>query len=231
MNIDFLTQCGRVKRTSVQMMLDRGYDVSDEQWILDAQKTDLEISLVFLKQSALNNVSFCSSLSKLYKSVDNPILAVHFLDRNFDESKQRDKMVSTDQFKSVIREFSKQRATKCLLIVPTKLSPQARKEAARSNLGIMLHEELKFNVAHHCMVPKHVAVSKQDADVFYASRKIDASQLPIIRDTDPVAKYYGYSKGTLVKIERPGWTVFRVVGGGDHDDDLAGDAALPEEDD
>jgi hypothetical protein len=36
----------------------------------------------------------------------------------------------------------------------------------------------------------------------------------LLRESDAVAKYYGYAKGTLVKIERPGWTVYRVVGSG-----------------
>ena len=222
MNIDFLTQCGRVKKTSVEMMRDRGYDVKDELWILDptSKRSDLAISLVYLKRSAKNNVSLCSSLGNVYFALntntnDSPSsIAVHFLDRNFDENRQRDKMVSTEQFKAVLREYSKQKANKCLLIVPTKLSPQARKEASRSNLGIMHHDELKFNVARHCMVPKHIGISKEDAEIFFESRKIDSHQLPLLRESDPVAKYYGYAKGTLVKIERPGWTVYRVVGSG-----------------
>jgi len=225
MNIDFLTQCGRVKRTSVEMMRDRGYNIDDEVWVLDVKRNDLSISLVFLKKAAERGISLCSSFSSLYRAMpgqaDIPLcLAVHFLDRNFDENKQRDKMVSTEQFKAILREYSKQSANKCLLIVPTKLSPQARKEASRSNLGIMHHDELKFNVARHCMVPKHTAVSKEDAAVFYESRKIDMHQLPLLRESDPVAKYYGYAKGTLVRVERPGWTVYRVVGSGGGENSL-----------
>jgi hypothetical protein len=34
----------------------------------------------------------------------------------------------------------------------------------------------------------------------------------LLRESDPIAKYYGYPKGTLVQIERPGWNVYRVVG-------------------
>lgn len=239
MNIDFLSQCGRVKKTSVEMMRDRGYDIKDEVWVLDVKKSDLSISLTFLKRAAERGISLCSSFSNLYYAMpgheDIPLcLAVHFLDRNFDENKQRDKMVSTEQFKTILREYSKQSANKCLLIVPTKLSPQARKEASRSNLGIMHHDELKFNVARHCMVPKHTAVSREDAAVFYESRKIDLHQLPLLRESDPVAKYYGYAKGTLVRVERPGWTVYRVVGSGGGENSLGleeeEDADLEEED-
>jgi DNA-directed RNA polymerase I, II, and III subunit RPABC1 len=229
MNLDFLTQCGKVKRTSVEMMKDRGYDIKDELWILEEHKSDLSISLVFLKKAASKGVSLCTSFSKVYYSLpeteksnktfsqdvtqdSKDSIAVYFLDRNFDETKQRDKMVSTEQFKSVLREYSKQKANKCLLIVVTKLSPQARKEASRSNLGIMLHDELKFNVSRHCMVPKHTGISKEDAAIFFESRKLSPQQLPLLRESDPIAKYYGYPKGTLVKIERPGWIVYRVVG-------------------
>jgi len=122
MNIDFLTQCGRVKKTSVEMMRDRGYDVKNELWILDSNLTDLAISLVYLKKSAKNNVSLCSSLGNVYFAALNTntnnspsSIAVHFLDRNFDESRQRDKMVSTEQFKAVLREYSKQKANKCVM--------------------------------------------------------------------------------------------------------------------
>jgi DNA-directed RNA polymerase I, II, and III subunit RPABC1 len=201
------------------MMKDRGYNVTDEEWILDSLKTDLSISLTFLKKSAELGVSLCSSLNKVYYTAgtdtnEKSSLAVYFLDRNFDVVRQRDKMVSTEQFKIVLREYSKQRANRCLLIVPTKLSPQARKEASRSNLGIMLHEELLFNVSRHCMVPKHTEISNEDAAIFFKSRKIDPHQLPLLRESDPIAKYYGYVKGTLVKIDRPGWTVYRIVGSG-----------------
>ena len=220
MNIDFITKCGTVKRTSIQMMTDRGYETSTELFLL--QKTDLQVGLYFLKKCIAEKRSLCTSMNKIYEAetiADGPPkLAVYFLDRNFDETKNKDKMISTLQFKNVLREFAKINATRCLLILPIKMSPQARKEAQRSHLGIMHYEELVFNVARHFMVPPHIGVSEKDAAEFFASRKIEPHQLPVLRDSDPIAKYYGYSRGTLVKIERPGWTVYRVVGSGGVDE-------------
>ena len=50
-----------------------------------------------------------------------------------------------------------------------------------------------YNVTHHALVPKHTVV---------ASTQFKVDNLPVMKKTDPVAQYYGWDVGTVVRIER-----------------------------
>jgi DNA-directed RNA polymerase subunit H (RpoH/RPB5) len=135
------------------------------------------------------------------------------LDNNYDEGKKREKMVSTDQAKAAIKLWKESfaDAQSCILVCPGKLSPDAKREANIPHLHLITHDFLLIPVGRHVLVPKHHSLSEEDAKVFLAHRKIDRFQLPQLKSSDPVSIYYGYEPGMVVKIERKGWTVFRVV--------------------
>ena len=46
---------------------------------------------------------------------------------------------------------------------------------------------------------------------FLKSRNILANMLPQLRLSDPICLYYGYKIGSIIKISRTAWTVYRVV--------------------
>jgi len=61
-----------------------------------------------------------------------------------------------------------------------------------------------YNVTKHSLVPQHTRIEKE------GHPEID--KYPSIRKTDPVARYYGYAVGDLIKIvRRDGSIYFRVV--------------------
>ena len=99
----------------------------------------------------------------------------------------------------------------CLLVAPGKLSPDARKETARPDVTVLTHDFLLFPVGRHRMVPRHQRLTSDERAVFLERRKLAAGQLPQLKTADPVAVYYGYKPGDVVRISRPGWDVFRVV--------------------
>jgi DNA-directed RNA polymerase subunit H (RpoH/RPB5) len=86
-----------------------------------------------------------------------------------------------------------------------------KKEVSLPNVSVLMHDFLLFPVGRHVMVPRHTALTHTQTKEFLTARKLEASQLPNLKVTDPVAMYYGFPVDSIVRIERPGWDVYRVV--------------------
>lgn len=70
-------------------------------------------------------------------------------------------------------------------------------------------DDLQFNVTKHILVPKHILLSKEDANIF---KKTHGLKIPIILHTDPISRFYNFHKKDIVKIiRRNGHTLYRLV--------------------
>jgi len=67
---------------------------------------------------------------------------------------------------------------------------------------IFLEENLLVNITKHELVPKHVLLSKIEKKALLQRYRLRESQLPRIQKDDPVARYFGLKKGNVVKIIR-----------------------------
>lgn len=208
LSLEYLAKIGRVKRVSCMMMHDRGAASLADRDIVTM--TDLQVASKFLTAAERDKTSLACSLSAKYV-INCKSTFVMFVDLNYDEAKKREKMVSCDQVKAALHEWKSAATDYLILIVSAKLSPDAKKEAALPRVSIMTHEFLTFPVARHCMVPKHTKLSHDHKCEFLEARKLESKQLPILRLTDPVAAYYGYEVDDVIRIQRPGWEVYRVV--------------------
>lgn len=63
-------------------------------------------------------------------------------------------------------------------------------------------DELLINPTKHFLVPRHFKKSKEFKEKFLADNDIKVNQLPIIRNTDPICKYYDFKIGDLIAIAR-----------------------------
>lgn len=61
-------------------------------------------------------------------------------------------------------------------------------------------EELQFNITRHFMVPQHIVLSKEKRKQMLQDRQINLDDLPIIKRSDPVARYLGLSPHDIVFI-------------------------------
>lgn len=211
LNLEYVSRIGRVKKCSCLMMKDRGYELPEQENQLETT-SDLSVGALYLSLAKKVKCSLGYSLSCTYVR-DNESALVLFVDNNYDEGKRREKMVSTDQAKAALslwkNSFSD--CKKCILICPGKLSPDAKKEVSLPNVTILTHEFLLMPVGRHLLVPNHYPLNEKDADIFLKSRKIERDQLPQLKMSDPISLYYGFDANTIVKISRPGWSVYRVV--------------------
>jgi hypothetical protein len=69
-------------------------------------------------------------------------------------------------------------------------------------IQIMHCKELQINKTKHKLVPKHYKISDEDANELLKKYSlVSKSQLPLIlKDKDPICRYYNYKSGDIIKI-------------------------------
>jgi len=70
---------------------------------------------------------------------------------------------------------------------------------------------LTFKIAEHFLVPKHVLLSKEQAEQLLKKYGIEVRQLPRILKTDPAIKDLKPQKDDIVKIVRNSPTAGKTV--------------------
>ena len=71
-------------------------------------------------------------------------------------------------------------------------------------IEIFCMNELRYNITKHQLVPQHIKITMDDSS--------QISKFPTLKKSDPVARFYGYVHGDVIKIIRSdGSLYFRVV--------------------
>jgi DNA-directed RNA polymerase subunit H (RpoH/RPB5) len=137
---------------------------------------------------------------------------ISWLDPSFDLTKGREIMTSSYQIHGAMDKITIP-TQKCILITYSKLSPDALKEVALlgSRIQVLHFNQLAVNLSNHILIPKHVALSPNEAIEFESSRGIKRKLLPQIKRNDPMRIWYNWPKDTIVRIDRSQGVVWRVV--------------------
>jgi DNA-directed RNA polymerase subunit H (RpoH/RPB5) len=168
-------------------------------------------------QAALHKkCSIGESLSCVVKSEESGMqLAIVFLDPIFDLAKGKEVMTSSYQVHGAMTtEAAKTDAADFFLMISfSKLSPDASKEVSKlkKKVQVLTFRNLAIPLSRHVLVPKHVALTETEAQLFERERKIDRYKLPHLKQSDPVRIWYGWPKHTVVRIDRPTGVVWRCV--------------------
>jgi DNA-directed RNA polymerase I, II, and III subunit RPABC1 len=187
---------GRIKKNVLFMLHDRGIQLNEEEQILSNNYSFMDI---FCKCMNNNETGF----SREYNFEKGKIF-VHIIIKNMR------KKVCLKEIKEIFSKISK--INSYILIVPDKLSFDANLEIQKyKNVEIFTYDFFLFSLPRHEYVPKHILLNENEKQRFLKKRNLCIEQLPLIRKSDPVIKYYGWQKGSIVQIQRPGWMVYRAI--------------------
>jgi DNA-directed RNA polymerase I, II, and III subunit RPABC1 len=104
-------------------------------------------------------------------------------------------------------EISEKGITRCIIVLEN--TPSSAALSYISNLKIQgvvmewfLTKELLYNITKNRLVPKHEILNDQEKKTVMTNFSVNAYQMPKIKETDPVMRYLGASKGQMIKITR-----------------------------
>lgn len=189
----------RIRHTVLQLCHDRGYLITGDE---------LDESFEQFKQQYNGVKPERSELTVCCAHDDN------IEDKMFvffpDEAKIGVKTVQT-----YLMKMEEEKVNRAIIIVRMGLTPSAKQ--AMKNLApeyIMedfLESEMLINITEHELVPQHILLTTAEKEELFSRYKLKENQLMKMLSTDPVARYYGYKRGQVIKIIRNSETAGRYV--------------------
>ena len=102
----------------------------------------------------------------------------------------------------------------CIVVYEDCITPMGKKMIADSPdviFELFSVDELQFNITKHRLVPLHKKLSEEKAKSF---KQLYGLKHQAIFLTDPIARFYNYTRGDVIQITRPNSIIaYRIVKG------------------
>jgi len=189
-----------IKQNQIKMVKARGYDVSEEEWILKENLSAKEFRKKLLKKYENNNYPYDYSIRKLmyseYQKTNSKPLFVYYV------GLQGGKQIKIDSVRPFISKMTEEDKNG-ILVIDSILSPEASKclnYVTESKYQIFKEEELNFDLLSVNTVSEYFII---DSQKLKNSLAVSSKTMTIMHSTDPVAKYYHFLSGQTVytKVE------------------------------
>jgi len=178
----------RVRKTTMEMLEDRGFNVLDED-----KNMQYDDFVNRLEENAID-------LEAKHGKSDVKMAYVSFVLEGKSFSKK-----DLVNLKTLMDESYATKEMTVIVVVQDKPTPQIAKELLNDeykNYEVFLMKNLMINITHHDIVPRHILLSEEEANRVMEEYQAKKVQLPRLLTTDPVAKYYGMKVGDVCKIVR-----------------------------
>eukprot|EP00921_Rhytidocystis_pertsovi_P026373 GHVQ01042534.1.p1 GENE.GHVQ01042534.1~~GHVQ01042534.1.p1 ORF type:complete len:207 (+),score=27.25 GHVQ01042534.1:133-753(+) len=190
----------RARKTCCEMLQDRKYIVAEQE--IAETFHDFQIRFEQNERTRSRMLLIAS-----HKANHNDRIIVYFADET--------KKTGVKPIRELSDKMEDRNIPKAILVtqnILTAFAKDAIAEAAPKHIiEYFLEAELLVNITHHELVPKHVPLTDDEKRNLLERYKVKEIQLPRMQSADPVARYFGLSRGKVVKIIRPSETAGRYV--------------------
>jgi DNA-directed RNA polymerase I, II, and III subunit RPABC1 len=195
-----LRKLWRVRRTAEKMLTKRGFICP-----LIAEYNKHFMNITFEEFKALNLDRKGLQFLAQREGEDEKIL-VFFAE---------EEKVGVKDVRSYISNLDTAGARRAILITEVAVSAHGRNAIAELAPKYIFEEftmaQLLIDITEHELVPLHVVLTAEEKRLLLKEYNLTESQLPRMLLSDPIARYYGLSRGDVVKITRPSETSGRYV--------------------
>uniref|UniRef100_A0A0E0MJI1 RNA polymerase subunit H/Rpb5 C-terminal domain-containing protein n=1 Tax=Oryza punctata TaxID=4537 RepID=A0A0E0MJI1_ORYPU len=174
------------RRTAMEMLRDRGYSVPEAE----IARTLPEFRAWWAEKPGIERLAFTTTLvsdtSKKVQLVFCP-----------------PEPVKVATIREIYLQTKEENLSRLILILQSKILSRAReaiKEIFKFKVDIFQATDLLVNITKHVLKPKHEVLSADQKAKLLKEYNVEDSQLPRMLETDAVARYYGFDKGTVVKV-------------------------------
>uniref|UniRef100_A0A0E0RDK2 RNA polymerase subunit H/Rpb5 C-terminal domain-containing protein n=1 Tax=Oryza rufipogon TaxID=4529 RepID=A0A0E0RDK2_ORYRU len=174
------------RRTAMEMLRDRGYSVPEAE----IARTLPEFRAWWAEKPGIERLAFTTTL------VSDPSKKVQLV---FCPPEP----VKIATIREIYLQTKEENLSRLVLILQSKILSRAReaiKEIFKFKVDIFQATDLLVNITKHVLKPKHEVLSADQKAKLLKEYNVEDSQLPRMLETDAVARYYGFDKGTVVKV-------------------------------
>lgn len=198
-----------VKKTQIQMVRDRGYIIpEDELKLLSGSLRNFVTHITLM--NGQGNFTARGSLTRIYHNDNNGLMLVYYGNLtggkqiSIEEIRKYEAIINDLRIKE---EQGDKTLNESILIVDHPISSTANNHINNDiNLKvknqIFQDSDICYNPTHHILVPIHIKLTEEQKSEKLRELMVDVNKLPIMLNTDPIARYYGWTTGDLIKIVR-----------------------------
>ena len=139
---------------------------------------------------------------KITKSDDDIIVGTNSTGEHIIVFTQSVAKLNIDRVKEYISILHKMEMKHCIVIYVENVTSITKKLIENSvdiKIEIFTLEELQYNITKHRLVPKHIILSPTESKEF---KQLYGLKYPVILRTDPIARFYDFNRGDVIKIIR-----------------------------
>lgn len=198
-----IQQIFKVKTTLTEMLRDRGYNITNDNWLLTENIKIRD----FIHHYERISGTFKEALSNTYEKDDDPTgrssLRVVFPETPMKGGEKA--TIGKERIDRILKHMTENDITKVIIVTETALTPGSAGQLTNFpawTLEHFMYKELAYNLTKHFLVPKHRLMSLDEITSFLSKNDLDIENIPVMSFRDPIARYYGAKPGDLFEIER-----------------------------
>lgn len=189
----------RVRHTVLQLCHDRGYLITQDE--LDGTFEQFKSQYCGCQPERSELTILCAH----HNNMDDKML-VFFPD---------EPKIGVKTIQNYLLKMEEEKVHRAIIIVRLGLTPSAKQAmrdvAPEYIMEDFLESEMLINITEHELVPQHILLTTEEKEELLSRYKLKESQLIKMLSTDPVARYYGYKRGQVIKVIRKSDTAGRYV--------------------